>query len=642
MSFPMHVVNLIRGLRVRQPATKIILPLVVIGLLVYYQSMYAFSFFPITEGWFSLYAKLVREGYIPHRDFSLLMPPLYTLHLAMIQSLFGESIWVLRVVGVGVTCGIGVTLWALISRFFSPWISAFAASVGIIYYQTGNAFIGYDFTQFLTLYLLLGGWLLTVDLQWIKKAETSPLWKRASFFAGMCLAAAILTKQSNGGIAGFVLSVTYTFIVFRIQRPYSAIHSIASLGLGAICIFSPIVIWLAANGAFYDFIQQVFFSAMAAKGGGQKIFTGWVFGVFNQDSYPAGVKALAKIMVNLTILCAGPSIMLAVLFSYLRRNQTLNISYLWGLKWTKLAAALISLLGMIGIVIIVAESYSSTRPLLTGQLKEQAMLIYNMAILMSIHLYAIGFAIGLICLAFIPSERVASFVMLFALGIGLTMGNGSSAGLSEISAFVGLAITISFLMTIAMPAIVPSLIPVALSLLLTSFLVDKKFSEPYSWWTVKAPAIRTDKCERGEGLLKGLCVDSDNQNKINSLILEIEKNTNEADELYVFPHMPIFNLMSNRAPFDNMVVSWFDFTSVDRARHLITSLETRPPKAILIARLDESVFSTHEMLFNAGKASVQREIVRAIDSQLAAGLFYIKYAMKLNGTELQLLLRRTQ
>ena len=123
--------------------------------LISYQLFYVLQYFPITEGWFSAYAWLIREGNIPYRDFSLLMPPLYPLEIAFIQSIFGDQLWILRLFGVAIVCGIGLALWGILIRFFNIWIAAFSVAIATIYYQSGNAFIGYDFTQVLTLNLLL-------------------------------------------------------------------------------------------------------------------------------------------------------------------------------------------------------------------------------------------------------------------------------------------------------------------------------------------------------------------------------------------------------------------------------------------------------------------------------------------------------
>lgn len=53
------------------------------------------EFFPITEGWFSTYGAMIRDGAVPYRDFPLLLTPLYPFFIALLQMLAGESFWAL-------------------------------------------------------------------------------------------------------------------------------------------------------------------------------------------------------------------------------------------------------------------------------------------------------------------------------------------------------------------------------------------------------------------------------------------------------------------------------------------------------------------------------------------------------------------
>lgn len=612
--------------------------LTAIILLVFYQSTYTFSYFPITEGWFSLYAKLILEGNIPHRDFSLLLSPFYPLHIALVQAMFGESIWVLRILGICVTCGIGLALWALLVRFFNPWVSAFASIVGTIYYQSGNAYIGYDFTQFLTLYLLIGCWFLVKDLLDPKESRFSSLLARAPFFAGMCLAAAVLTKHSNGVLAAFTLSVSYFFIVVRTRSFATALRCMGSLILGGVCVVFPIAIWLAANNALHDLAQQVFFSALAAKGGADKIFTGWIFGLLSGDTYPASLKVLTKYSIAILLLCALPPLVFSVLLSAFGKAKVVGWMRLWQTQWVQFVVSFISLVGIVLLAVVIVSTYTHG-PLLSPILNDKAAIVYNMAILMSTHLYAIGLLVSFIMIVLAPSKKIGSMNLLFALGVGLTLGNGTSAGLSEISAFFGVAFALAFLMHISGPAILPMAVPVVLASLLTAFLVERKFSMPYHWWGTASDDVRTVDCEISEGILAGLCIEKNKSLKINSLVSEIKRNSREGDELYVFPHMPIFNLLSVRNPYRNAVVSWFDFTSEKQARDLNQSLSSSPPQVVVVARLPEEVFSTHEHLFNRDKESVQREIVDTINQQIKTGFLNVAYATVIDGVRIELLVR---
>ncbi|MDD3035943.1 MAG: hypothetical protein PHO93_03410, partial [Candidatus Saccharimonadaceae bacterium] len=48
--------------------------------------------FPLAEGWYSVYAKMVKEGKIPYKDFELLYTPFYLYIITFITFVFGENI----------------------------------------------------------------------------------------------------------------------------------------------------------------------------------------------------------------------------------------------------------------------------------------------------------------------------------------------------------------------------------------------------------------------------------------------------------------------------------------------------------------------------------------------------------------------
>jgi hypothetical protein len=92
-------------------------------------------------------------------------------------------------------------------------------------------------------------------------------------------------------------------------------------------------------------------------------------------------------------------------------------------------------------------------------------------------------------------------------------------------------------------------------------------------------------------------------------------------------------------PYKNMVVSWFDFSSKSQIFNLAKLLERNPPKGILIGRLPEEVFKAHEDLFNYGKSSSQREIIKVIDKLIQERKIYLVKKIEIDGILLELYVR---
>lgn len=611
---------------------KIISLTLAAAVLVFYQVLYAFSFFPLTEGWFSAYGILIRSGKIPYRDFPLLMTPLYPTLVAIVQTIFGDGFLPLRVIGVLVTTGIGVALWKILSEYFNPWPSAFGAVVACIYYQSGVAYIGYDFTQVVTLFLLVGVYFMIKDAG-NDGRNRSRLMASPAFLAGVFLAAAAMTKQSNGGVATVVLSIAYVYVTVLVHGKSERIVRLFLYAGGLVSVVSCFMFVLVLQGSVGDFFQQVVIDAMRAKGGSGKIFSAWITGIVTSPSLLAQSKELItdfSVIIALTAL-PGISFMLA-------RKRT--ISQLFSSDNDGMSLTLISVSGLLLIVAVVVRlRYGGV--FYGEDVRDQGALVYNNVILMALFLYLAGSLISAVMLVIRPSEKTGKFLLLFSFGVALMAANGTSAGLSEISSFVGLGILLSFLLTLSAPLVIPSIVPIGISLLLLAFVVEKKFEMPYAWWSIKTQDVRSSLMRvKDDRILYGIEMEEDKYRKIKAIVSAIKQYTRKEDRLYVFPHMPVFNMMSDRKPYENVVVSWFDFMDIRSGSHLVERIRKNTPKVMVVARLPEDVFMAHERLFNGGMPCVQRKIISEIKFLEKEKKIWITKSYEMDGMIVDLYVRR--
>jgi len=592
--------------------------------LLIYQLLTFTAFFPITEGWFSTYGHLIRHGAIPHRDFNLLIPPLYPLQIALIQALFGENILILRGLGILVTCGIGIALYEVLRGPFNRWVAAFSAATAIIYYQSGNAFIGYDFTQFLTLYILIGSALLVRFVDGTFAGTPERDLQRLAGAAGFFLGLAVLIKQSNGGLTALCAGLTFGIIALRVTPMRHGLRHLAWFAIGGCGPTALVLLWLASRGALGAFFDQVVFAAIAAKGGQSAVFLGWVHGFFG-GQYPLFAKLLAQRLLTIGAAIAGPIVVYRLVVALAQRKIASPESLLaticgragprgWPLECSApvlCGLAIASLCGLIVYIYVDHCGFCLSR-------RDNIAIIYNSVILLSIHVYLIGFLVCLFGLFLKPTLGRTRFLVIFAIGVGLTIGNGTSAGFSEISAFLGLAVVLAALMQWSLPYVLPTLVPVTLSLSLSGYLIEKKFETPYYWWSVVSTDVRKRTCAKAAGLLRGLCVEPRKYDKIQLLVSDIRARAGPGEAIYVFPHLPIFYLLADRPPFAGAVVSWFDFMSDEEAETLKTKLASEPPRVLLVARLPDEVYTAHERLFRGGRPSNQRGLVDTINELVRA------------------------
>lgn len=66
--------------------------LCLVSIVLFYNYLYSFSFLPITEGWFTVFAKLMNNGLVPYNDFYLYLTPLYPLIIANFILLSEEAL----------------------------------------------------------------------------------------------------------------------------------------------------------------------------------------------------------------------------------------------------------------------------------------------------------------------------------------------------------------------------------------------------------------------------------------------------------------------------------------------------------------------------------------------------------------------
>jgi hypothetical protein len=618
-------------MRSNRQKSRLVASMMVVIVLVIYQLFYSFSFFPITEGWFSEYGILIRSGKVPYRDFPLLMTPLYPVLVAIVQNIFGEGFLPLRVLGVLVTSGIGLGMWMILAEFFNPWASAFGAVVAAIYYQSGVAYIGYDFTQVVSLFLIFGVYCMILDVGVNVRRRFGSVINPA-FFAGLFLSAAVMTKQSNGGVASLVLSVVYVFVTVRVHDKGQRMSRLLHYSAGLLSITGTGLVLLTLNGATGEFMQQVVMDAIRAKGGTGKIFTAWISGILTSQSLIAQSREL---FVDVTVIMAMTGIPY-VLIRILRNRMKGTVST------SARDGVLSAVIGVIGMLLVIALILRLRyRGVFFGNdVRDQGALVYNNVILLSLLMYLAGTIIAMFKLIIKSSEGAGKAVLLFSFGLALIAANGTSAGLSEISSFVGLGIAISFLMTLSVPFVISSIVPIGISLLLLALLVEKKFEAPYSWWSVKTQDVRMPlKRVVNDELFGGTGMDVEKYQNLESMVSIIRKRTRPGDRLYVFPHMPVFNIMSHRMPYDNLVVSWFDFMNVRSGELLVENLGINPPTALVVATLSDDVFTAHERLFNNNAPCIQRKIISEIKGLEERGEISVVKSIEIDGLKIDLYLR---
>jgi hypothetical protein len=556
---------------------------------VFYNLIFFNKYFPLTEGWFSSYAELVNKGQMPYKDFYFFLTPLYPLQIALFQDIFGNSLIALRILGIAVTTLILVILYLILSRKFSPLASVIGATSAYIYYRSGVAFINYDFTQVLTLYGLAATYCI---LTWCDKLST-----RSSmlylFFAAIFLSFTVLTKQSNGIFIAFFCTISVLWILIRrnnLKQCYTQFGIfILGMGLPVLLMFG----WLLYYGAFQDFIGQVLFGAMSSKGGGPKeVIFGWIFRL---DPFFLFAR-LKLIFIAAVILYASNIFFKKIGFKHIQKSSTEIL----------LTALFFSIL--IILILLLMRYPHQFHFVMKLFWLEQSQLNFDLLIIAVVVSGAYIIRMNLLGKAI--SE---GFIVLSLAVLGFILGNGTSAGISEISLFVILAYSISYIFSLNQFYGAYKLCALALAFVLILGYTQDKLNSPYAWWYVDEPGISQSTEISTIGLLSGFKLSPKTRNNIDGVVNAVTQNSSLGDDVFVFPNISGIYALSNRWPQSKVIVPWFDFLPDVLAKNEAIRLVDKPPAVIVNLKLPEEAWSLHEKYFRSNGRLGQRDIFRAIE-----------------------------
>ncbi|HMM06117.1 MAG TPA: hypothetical protein PKD52_05545 [Clostridiales bacterium] len=628
-------------------------------LLILLTGFYIFFIFrntmPISEGWYSVFAKSINEeGLHPYKDFEMLFPPVYVYLIAFITKIFGYNIIVLRTIGALLFIGIAVLFYFMLTKLFKPFIAMVGAFCSVMFLQTENTFIGYDYIRwfdffiYLSMLLLLNYWYKIANgvrtsastsnrlrfAQWspptsncLQFTEWSPaaagekkraFWEKIrsylcfvhkrmkenantvtdllALFSGLSATLALLIRQNSGLIyicCCYVILIVLSFITFYHQKRKVVIRGIIWYTIGVILPIA-ILLWiLTATNTLSIFLESTVTNAIAAKGG-----------------------------------------LLVELFSWIPRAMKI----MWDSHWVMFAQLLALLVGVLVYRLRGKEKELSAATslclgstffflmflgcLATFTVTRLARLIYAyFFVSMEYVNYGVTVIIFLVCIALLiqkkakQGEDLVAYIMLLGSVIALGYGSGTSAGLSAGETGFTVALIICPLLMF-FGSYQRNSFTIVLLCCLTIFVVScasVKDIIPYSWWGY----TETDQemqCETADvPYLTGLQLSAEKKEMYEGVYTLMQKYLDDDDSLFVTPHCPIFYLIADKTPFTYSYVQWFDVCSDRAIIDDIEKIKEEKPKMIIVSPLQENVMEAHESMFSGGKVSTQRKLMDSLE-----------------------------
>jgi hypothetical protein len=588
-----------------------------LAVICLYNALFFDRYLPLSEGWFSVYARYIVDGAVPYRDFHFFLPPVYPYMIAAFTEVFGESLIVLRLFGVAVTLSITGMLFLLYSRLFSSYVACIVTIVSVVYYQSDVTFIGYNFLNVLHLFALSGTVLICKYFDRDDSSFTSREGQKASVIllsAGSLFALAFLTKQSDGL---FALLASFLAVAIAASGRGGLRRALSTLAVYSAGILLPmliLLIWLVSNGALSPFWDQVFHGASSSKGGIAAILFNWIPRLFTQANI-GGLAVAVLAVIALRIYCLPRGFML-------ERARGSDQTMLSASK-NRRVVLFLAILGLFVLCVLI--------PFWNVDISHD---LYVNPFLNFVYyriLLVVGFTGSLLLLCVFVFKTVREktrayldFAIISTLSLGILWGTGTSAAIGDMGMIMGLGLLLGCIFSIPSYSSVLKIACLILCAFLVLFLAARKYVEPYNWWGLDQPDVRVASTPLNVRYLEGFVVSEQTARIYSEVTAIVERDTEPGDSVYTFPNIPVFYLLTDRYPDTFGIVSWFDVEpdkfALDDARRIRES----PPKVIIYLDVPEFVWQGHEEGFRGGEKSGQRMIVESIEYLTSNGSYELE------------------
>ena len=147
---------------------------------------------------------------------------------------------------------------------------------------------------------------------------------------------------------------------------------------------------------------------------------------------------------------------------------------------------------------------------------------------------------------------------------------------------------------------------------LTTGIIAFKYEKPYYWWQLQEGDVRDATYELDVPYLHGIKVTRNTYDGINRIYKGVTENSEEGDSVFIFPHAPVFYMVTGRFPDTYTYVQWYDVSSDQAVAGDVRTICQDLPKVIVHIHVPENVTNAQEANFRDGKASGLRLMDNAL------------------------------
>ena len=604
--------------------------------------LYHFTYIEATimpqMGWWHYYAWRITEGDILYKDLFCFLPPYFVWFMSLLYRIFANHIFLYQLLGLLFRLIEVILVYKTLSRFFSPIKSVLCAYTGLVLTTAYSMDIPFDTNQLLRLLVVIASYFA------FKSFYIGSIKKQTMYLciSGACIGIFFMSKQT--GIILLVAALVGLGIIFI---PFSSlsnyIKKAAYFVFGFIIACVPGFFYLCITNSLFDCINNIFVSS-TVKGSISDIFIRvwqyqvhypellisliillWVY----KEKLNANLKSIWQKNKNLILL------LLTVLLSW-RLNQISN-----SIQQRDMNIKYIFLLLIFYMCYVLISKFKLNISFKRNSIK--AIFIFSALIVCIIVSFCCFFHVreaiyntGIVAEIIRSICNIIFWTMLSVFVIEAIYLIKKKNGIIPISLFSFLGITISLILVSLISSVVEEIfmLPVAamffalilnrlnltflvnqlilggsLLILIVAVITQKQIS-PYSWHGWQTPGINSEytyNISKVHGL-EGYIIEQETEMAFETIIDIINTQTTSQDKVYQFPHIPLFNVLTEREIGTYAVVHYFDVcpdsVAIDDAKLLYND----PPKIVIWCEFGDDLWNFHENYFRSGNPSGQRAI----------------------------------
>lgn len=574
----------------------------------------------LSEGWNVYLARLWNLGQIPYRDFPYFLPPVNLLILKTVMSLFGDRFFVIRLFGLLVSQLTITFMYLLLRRIFQPIRAQLATIIGFMIFQSSIVFFGYNFYELMILATLMGIFCFFLALEENDDKNKALIFATAS---GFFLNSAFLLKHSDGAVICAGTTIILATVSFLNRRRNFFGHLFVGYAVGQLIPSTIFISWLAYHGILFEAFDNLVLQAAATKGGTSSILTAWLYRFIN-PGFANSLLFWAK------CLCYVFAISLVVPF--FKKDQQ---------RYQKFCETRFANTKILLIFLLLVHSLYLFVPF-----KENGKIFFDFwGFLYLTHYGVVLFT--LIQLFSIRKNlddpRIRAEFILYSAGLFIALATGTSAAIWPASTFLIYSIFLTSLFSIFRSYVFENLALLFVAIFVFFSAGAAKISLPYVWWSLRYSHTPWNDQVIEDGYLSGCLVDSLHYSIYHDINKLVREHTAPEDEIFSFPMIPIFYLLTDRHTPTRAKFHWFDVTHDEVAERDAEIVLERKPKVIINLIIPKFVWNQHENIFRSnGKQLGQRKISKAIHELTSSKEYVLKKEYKVpENNKLQLWIRKT-